>query len=326
MTRTGTTRHGSLQFYPRVRAKEFLPSVHWRSILRKEIGLLGFIGYKVGMMSAYVKDNSAHSMTKGKRIVVPVTILECPKVKVLSVRFYRDKKILGEVMNKNLDKELSHVIKLPKNVGASLSKDEGHKKFDDFKDGEFDDIHVVIYSEVKKTGVKKAPDIVEVGVSGSLNEKLDFAKNIFSKEISIKDFIKEGVVDMRGVTKGKGLQGTIKRFGLGLKAHKSEKGRRTLGSGGPWHPSRVDYTQPRAGQMGFFTRIVYNNKIVSIGSISEKDINPVCGFNGFGKLKTDYLIVQGSVQGAPRRQLLITMPLRPSKKQTKKNYEFIELR
>ena len=313
-----STRHGSLQFYPRVRAKEFLPSVHWRSIpSKKEVGLLGFIGYKVGMMSAYVKDNSPQSLTKGKRIIVPVTILECPKVKVLSVRFYNNTKIIGEVMNKNLDKELSRVIKLPKNVT---------KKFEDFKEGDYDDIRVVIYSEVKKTGVKKAPDIVGVGVSGNLNEKLEFAKNIFSREISIKDFIKEDVVDMRGVTKGKGLQGTIKRFGLTLKAHKSEKGRRTLGSGGPWHPARVDYTQPRAGQMGFFTRVVYNNKIVLIGSINEKDINPACGFNGFGKIKTDYLIVQGSIQGAPKRQLLITMPLRPSKKQTKKTYDFIELR
>ena len=220
-------------------------------------------------------------------------------------------------MNKNLDKELKRVIKLPKEVRSKL---------EDFKEGDYEDIRLVVYSEVKKTGVKKAPDISEIGLSGNLNEKLEFAKNNFNREISIKDFIKEGVVDMRGVTKGKGFQGTIKRFGLGLKAHKSEKGRRTLGSGGPWHPSRVDYTQPRAGQMGFFTRIVYNNKIINIGSISEKDINPDCGFNGFGKIKTDYLIVQGSVQGAPKRQLLITMPLRASKKQTKKTYDFLELR
>ena len=327
MTKHGTTRHGSLQFYPRVRAKEFLPSVNWSSILsKKETGILGFIGYKVGMMSAFVKDNSPGSMTKGKRVIVPVTLLECPTIKILSIRFYKDKKSLGEVMNNVLDKELKRKIKLPKN-NASPSHDGGHKKkVEDFKEGSYDDIKVIIYSEVKKTGVKKAPDIVEVGISGELNQKLEFAKAHFNKEISIKDFIKEGIVDIRGVTKGKGLQGTVKRFGLTLKAHKSEKGVRTLGSGGAWHPSRVDYTQPRAGQMGFFTRVVYNNKIVHIGSISEKDINPVQGFNGFGKIKSDYIIVQGSVQGPSRRQLLITMPLRPSKKQFKKNYEFIELR
>jgi len=317
VTKHGTTRHGSLQFYPRVRAKRFIPSVHWNSISLKETGLMGFIGYKVGMMSAFVKDNTAHSLTKGKRIIIPVTILECPKVKILSVRFYKDKKVIGEVINKNLDKELSRVIKLPKNT---------KKKVEDFKEGDYDDIRVVIYSEVKKTGIKKAPDIAEVGVSGDLNQKLEFAKNNFSKEISIKNFIKEGVIDIRGVTTGKGLQGTVKRFGLTLKSHKSEKGRRTLGSGGPWHPSRVDFTQPRAGQMGFFTRVVYNNKIILNESISEKDINPVQGFKHFGKIKTDYIVVQGSVQGPSKRQLLITMPLRPSKKQTKKTYEFLELR
>lgn len=318
MTRTGTTRHGSLQFYPRVRSKEFLPSVNWSSIIsKKEAGILGFVGYKAGMMSAYVKDNTANSLTKGKKIIIPVTILECPAVKILSIRFYKDKKILGEVMNKTLDKELKRKIKLPKEV---------HKKLEDFKEGSYDNISLVIYTEVKKTGVKKAPDIVEIGISGEVNQKLEFAKAHFNKDISIKDFKKEGVVDIRGVTKGKGLQGTVKRFGLTLKGHKSEKGQRTLGSGGPWHPSRVDFTQPRSGQMGFFTRVVYNNKVLYIGSINEKDINPAQGFRGFGKIRSDYMILQGSVQGAAKRQLLITMPLRPSKKQVKKNYEFLELR
>ncbi len=318
MTKHGTTRHGSLQFYPRVRAKEFLPSVNWNSILlKKEPGLLGFVGYKVGMMSAYVKDNTANSLTKGKRIIVPVTILECPTIKILSIRFYKNKKITGEVMNKVSDKELKRMIKLPKNI---------HKKIEDFREGEYDDIRLVVYSEVKKTGIKKTPDIVEIGVAGELSQKLEFAKNNFFKEISVKDFIKEGIVDVRGVTKGKGLQGTVKRFGLTLKGHKSEKGQRTLGSGGPWHPSRVDFTQPRAGQMGFFTRVVYNNKIIFIGSSNEKDINPSSGFNRFGKIKSDYILLQGSVQGPQKRQLLITMPLRPTKDQTKKNYEFLELR
>ena len=78
--------------------------------------------------------------------------------------------------------------------------------------------------------------------------------------------------------------------------------------------------------MGFFSRVVYNNKIIDIADIKEKDINPKGGFKKFGKIKTDYLIVQGSIQGAIKRPLLITVPLRASKKQTKKNYELIEVR
>jgi len=311
----GKTRHGSLQFWPRSRSRRFLPDVSWNAISSKEHGLMGFIGYKVGMRSAFVKDNTPNSLTKGKRIIIPVTIIECPTMKILSIRFYKDKKVIGEVLNHNLDKELKRKIKTPK---KTLSKIE------DFKD--YDDIRVIVYSQVKKTGVKKTPDVKEIGLCGSLGDKLKFVSDNLNKEISIKEVFKDGIVDIRGVTKGKGLQGTVKRFGLTLKSHKSEKGQRTLGSGGPWHPSRVDYHQPRAGQMGFFTRVVYNSKIVTIANIKDKDINPKEGFQNFGRINTDYIVLQGSVQGPQKRQVLITHALRPMKKIVKRNYEFVELR
>ena len=320
-------RKGSLQFYPRVRAKKILPRVSWDFLSKEGVGLLGFIGYKVGMKSAYVRDNTSNSLTKGQRIIIPVTIIECPSIKILSVRFYKNKKVIGEVLNSNIDKELKRKIKLPKEI---------KKKIEDFqplleKDGDknkigFDDIRVIVYSQVKKTGIKKRPDITELGLSGSLNEKLEVIKKNLTKEISITDVFGDGVVDIRGVTTGKGTQGPMKRFGLALRNHKSEKGRRGPGSGGPWHPARVEYTQPMAGQMGYFTRIVYNNKIIEMKNITEKNINPKNGFKNFGKIKTEYLIVFGSIQGPSKRQVLITSPLRASKDQTKKNYELMELR
>jgi len=309
-------RHGSLQFYPRVRAKKILPRVNWDSIKKKGTGLLGFICYKVGMGSALVKDNTPHSLTKGKKIIVPVTILECPTMKIYSIRFYKNKKLVGEILNKNVDKELKRILKIPK---------KETKKLEDFKEN-YDDIRVIVYSQVKKTGIKKTPDIKEIGLSGSLEEKINFIKNNLDKEISIKSVFSEDLVDVRGVTKGKGFQGTIKRFGTTLRHHKSEKGQRVLGSGGPWNPPRVDFTQPRAGQMGFFTRVNYNNKIVLIDNIKNRDINPGEGFSHFGKIKTDYVLISGSVQGPQKRALLITYPIRPTKDQIKKNYEFLELR
>ena len=45
-----------------------------------------------------------------------------------------------------------------------------------------------------------------------------------------------------------------------------------------------------------------------------------------GDVKTDYVIVAGSIQGPAKRQLLITAPLRETKKQKKKNYVLEELR
>ena len=200
------------------------------------------------------------------------------------------------------------------------------KKFEDIKEGSYDDIKVLVYSQVKKTNIKKTPDMHEIGLSGELHQKLDLAKNIFSKDISFKDFVKEGIVDVRGLTKGKGLNGPTKRYGLDLRSHKAEKGQRFHGSGGPWHPSRVEYTQPMAGQLGFFTRVNYNNKIIFSGNINETNINQKGGFMHFGDIKNDYIILQGSISGPQKRALLITAPLRPNKKHVKKNFEFLELR
>ncbi len=224
MSAPKSPRKGSLQFWPRKRASKFLPSVNWNAINSGK-NLKGFICYKAGMASAYVKDDSPNSMTKGKKIIIPVTILECPPMKIFSVRFYKNGKVSNEILAENIDKELKKKIKFPKTKGKGI---------DEIK--EYEDIRIICYSQVKKTGIKKAPDILELGVSGNLDEKLNFVKNHLSKEISIKDVFKEGIVDVRGVTIGKGLQGTIKRFGITLKGHKSEKGQRTLGSGGPWHP------------------------------------------------------------------------------------------
>jgi large subunit ribosomal protein L3 len=314
-------RHGSLQFWPRSRASRVLPSASFKTLTRNDIGLLGFIGYKVGMMSAYVRDNGASSLTKGKRITVPVTIIEFPTVKIFSTRFYKNNKVVGEVLNSNIDKEVKRKVKLPKQAKGDV---EGFKE-------DYDDVRVILYSQVKKTGIKKRPDMIEVSLSGSKEEKINFIKENVAKEMSVKDFmndefLKTGLIDIRGVTVGKGLQGPTKRFGLKLRSHKSEKGVRGPGSGGPWHPARVDYTQPMAGQMGYFTRVITNGKVIAIASIDEKNINPDKGFKKYGNIKNDYVLIHGSVTGPSKRPLFFTMPARGSKNQAKKNYEFIELR
>lgn len=304
-------RKGSLQFWPRKRAAKFLPRVNWSSI-ETDKKLKGFICYKAGMMSAAVKDASPDSMTKDKQITIPVTILECPPMKILSVRFYKDGKVAKEVLAEGLDKELKKKIKLPKSV----------KKLEDVK-VDYDDVKVICYSVVKKTGLKKKPDLVEIGLNGSVEEKINFVKENAGKEIFVGDvFENNQLVDFRGLTKGKGLVGPVKRFGITLKSHKSEKGQRRPGSLGPWHPARVTFRVPMAGQLGMFTRCVYNSKIIDLGKSEGKFKN----IKNYGDVKTDYIIVKGSVQGPSKRQLVATCPLRETKKTKKQNFELVELR
>ncbi len=303
-----------MQFWPRKRARKILHSVNWKPIKHgdKE-GILGFIGYKVGMATAVVKDNTDKSMTKGKKLFIPATILEVPHMKIFSVRFYKYGKVMKEVVVSN-DKELKRKLKVPKELKVG--------ELDKIKD--YDDLRVIVYSVVKQTSVKKTPDLIELAVVSG--DKLGFVKGLVGKEISLKDLLKWNLVDVRGLTTGKGLVGPVKRFGIGLKQHKSEKGVRRPGSLGPWHPARVTFRTPMAGQLGMFSRVHYNLNVLHSGSASENKINKKEGFKDYGNVKTNYVVLRGSVQGPTKRQILVTPAMRPTKKQSKKNFEFLELK
>ena len=306
-------RRGSLQFWPRKRASKVLPSVNWKHI--KGEGILGFITYKVGMATAIVKDNTENSMTKGLKIAIPVTILEAPNMKIFSVRFYKNSKVVRDVIV-SIDKELKRKLKLPKQpnkLDAEIPKD-------------YDDIRFIAYSLPKTTSIKKTPDLIELNIAGDNKEaKLEAIKSFIGKEITLNDFLKEDLLDVRGITKGKGTQGPVKRFGIALKSHKAEKGRRKPGAIGPWHPAHVTFRTPMAGQLGLFSRTHYNFKVINSGKISEKDINPKSGFKKYGKIRTNYIIIKGSVQGPSKRQILLTPAMRPTKLKQKRTYDFLSL-
>ena len=74
---------------------------------------MGFLGYKVGMARAEYHDADTNRKNK-EAIITPVTIIECPPVKPLALRFYKKTidglKCIGEIQNKNLDKELERKI------------------------------------------------------------------------------------------------------------------------------------------------------------------------------------------------------------------------
>ena len=315
-----TIRSGSLQFWPRKRASRILPSVNWKMVLKavkNKKGLLGFIGYKVAMTSVSAKDVTEDSMTKSKRVVIPATIIECPVLKIYSVRFYKRGVVVKDTVVSN-DKLLKKKVKVPKQL----------KKIED-AEIDYDDIRVIVYSDAKSAGInKKKPDMIELALGGSKEEKLNFAKEKIGKDISVSEvFSKDDkLVDVRGVTRGFGTQGPVKRFGISLKSHKSEKGRRRPGSLAPWHPARVTFRAPQTGQTGYHSRIVYNNSILQVGKISEKDINKKGGFHKYGNIKTDYLILSGSIPGPRKRQVVVTPAIRPTRKKAKFNFEVVELR
>jgi len=307
MPKTKSPRRGSLQYSPRKRAKKESARVRsWANI--QEAKLLGFAGYKVGMTHVFYTNNRAHSTTKGMEISCPVTVIECPPLKTISIKFYKKTtyglRLCDEILANKLDKELARKIKIPKKV---------KKKIEDIKD--YDDIRLVVQTQPKLTSIgKKKPELFEIAIGGTKDAKLKYGQEKLGKDIHVHEIISEGQeIDIHGVTTGKGFQGPIKRFGIGLKSHKSEKSRRGPGSLGPWcGQGHVMWRIAHAGRMGYHLRTEYNKLILKISDKNE-EINPAGGFVRYGLVKNPYILVKGSTIGPVKRLIRFNFPIRPSK-------------
>ncbi len=301
-------RKGSLQYWPRVRAKRLYTRIsHYPKL--EEAKLNGFAGYKAGMTHLFVADNRPHSKSKGQSIMIPATILECPPLKVASVRFYSKGHVSKEVFASN-DKNLGRKLRLPKkDAQAALAEVEKNLS-------SFSDIRVNVYTQPHKTKIgKKRPEYFEMALGGKTpEEKFNYAKSIVGKEISLKDVFTEGQqVDVFSVTKGKGIQGPVKRFGVSLRRHKSEKGVRGPANVGAWAGNR-SWTVAHAGRMGVHNRNDKNKVILKIDS-DVKQVNVAGGIINYGNIASDYIILKGSVPGANKRLVRFMSAQRADDKQ-----------
>lgn len=302
-------RHGSLQFWPRKTAKR--PYARIKSWVKsKNVSLLGFPGYKAGMTHVVLKDTRSSSQTKNESIVWPATIIECPSIKVFSIRFYKKSaygfKVVAEIFNPKVDKELNRKLILNKKQKFEDKLKEISSKLSDFND-----LRINVYTQPKKTSIgKKKPEVFELGIGGnSLKEKFDYVMNIFDKEIRVSDVLKAGnKIDVHAVTKGKGFQGAVKRFGVQLLSHKAEKKRRT-NVFGPGVPAKVHWGMIMPGRMGFNLRTEYNKDVLYLSDKPEQ-VNPKGGFLHYGFVKNDFVLVKGSVPGHVKRLITMTEPIR----------------
>ena len=289
-------RRGSLQFWPRVRAKRIYPKI---SFWTKD-SLSGFAAYKVGMVQ-YSATETRKNVNQGKEIVKGATVLEVPPIYPISLVFYKNSKKSGEYLNikdspKDFKKDLKRKIKFKLEEYGKIP--EG-----------FDEIRLKVGTFPRKAKLKKTPEIFELGCGLELEK----AKELLGKELKIEDYFSAGeVIDVTTVTKGKGTQGVIKRFGVKLRDHRSKKGRRRVGSIGGVIPRKVDWRVPMAGQMGFGQRTEYNKLILKISDNLE-EINPKQGFKEYGLVRTKYILLEGSVPGARKRLVILRKPKKQKK-------------
>lgn len=297
-------KRGSLSYLPRGRANRWIGRIRYWPGTGGQPRLLGFLGYKAGMTHVITVDNKKGSFNFGKEISLPVTIIETPPMVVCSLRAYERTpdglNCLTEVWTDKSPRDLERLVNIPEKIDSEKSMTELVNSVQKIAE-----LRLLMATQPRHSATgKKTPELVEVKISGgTTKEQLDYGKELLGKEVGTSQVFKEGeYVDVAGVTKGKGIQGPVKRWGIRRKFHKSRKTVRQVGSIGPWNPSYVVYSVPRAGQMGFHQRTEYNKQIVRIGT-DGLEVTPKGGFTKYGRINGNYVVIAGSVPGPPKRAI-----------------------
>merc|ERR1711948_98157 len=193
-------------------------------------------------------------------------------------------------------------------------------------------IRVLAHSDIEKLPLsQKKAHLMEIQINGGdAAAKVDFGVGLFEQSIAIsKVFSKDEMIDVIGVTKGKGFEGVTTRWGTSRLPRKTHKGLRKVACIGAWHPSRVKYSVPRAGQNGYHHRTQINKKIYKIAApqftaegtivadrhastefdLTKKEITPMGGFPHYGVVKNDWVMVRGTVVGPVKRVITLRKTL-----------------
>jgi large subunit ribosomal protein L3 len=263
------------------------------------------------MTHVIIVDDTPNSPTEGLEISVPVTAVETPLMKIAALRAYQKtsygKRIELETWASDISGNLAKLRPLPKKRALDAGSLDGA-----------DEIRVLAYtSPAAVSGIpKKVPELMEMPVGGDdVNTAYTYAHGMLGKEIEAVNVFKEGMlIDVAAVTKGKGVQGPVKRWGVTIqdrKAFRGGKGRH-IGNLGPWNPARVRWTVPQLGQMGYQQRTEYNKRILKMGS-DGTTVTPAGGFIGYGVVKGAYVLLHGSIPGPSKRLIRMRHASRPKK-------------
>ncbi|MDE1764667.1 MAG: 50S ribosomal protein L3 [Thaumarchaeota archaeon] len=306
-------RRGSLAYLPRSRAKSMEARIRtWPDLKADEPKLQGHAGFKAACMRIASIDDREKTPNFGKQLVSLGTVVVTPPMTIIGIRGYSKDRYgldsIYDVYAKDLPKELSRLFKT-KHDEKSVEKAEKTL-------GRTEELYAVACVLPGRAGLEqKKPFVFEIAVKGGDTQKqFAFLKELLGKEVKIDQVFQKGAeVDVAAITKGKGFEGPIARWGVKKKQHKSRKSVRALGTLGPISPATIMYTVPRAGQRGFHQRTQYNNRIMIMGTSESEEykINRSGGFKHFGIVKGDYIILRGSIPGTYSRMVKLRAPTRP---------------
>merc|ERR1711908_223360 len=329
-------RHGSLGFLPRKRASRIRGKVKSfpKDDQSKEPHLTAFLAYKAGMTHILRDVDKPGSKAHKKEVVEAVTVIETPPMIVVGIVGYvitaHGLRALTTVWAEHLNDEVKR--RFYKNWYKSKKKafTKYVKKYADGQkdiDAEIEKIkqycqvvRVLAHTQIRKVKVgQKKAHLMEIQVNGGdVAAKVAFSQGLFEKQVPADAiFAQNEMIDVIGVSKGKGYEGVTTRWGCSRLPRKTHRGLRKVACIGAWHPAKVQYSVARAGQNGYHHRTemykmgkggIENNATTEF-DLTEKNINPVGGFPHYGLVREDYMLLKGNIIGPKKRVITLRKSL-----------------
>jgi large subunit ribosomal protein L3e len=282
-----------------------------------------------------------------KDIVHACTVLECPPMKIVGLVGYietpRGLRALSTVWAQKLDNDVKrrfyknwmNAKKKAFSKYADKYKHDPKHKESIARDVERIKKYCTVVRVLAATQIRlikqrqHKAQIMEIQVNGgTIAQKVDWAQKKFEQEVSVGEvFETDECVDTISVTKGKGNQGVIQRFGAKKLRRKTHRGLRKIACIGAWHPAAVKWTVARTGQQGYHSRTEINKKIYRLGAGAvrgvtnnattaadaiEKNITPLGGFPFYGEVNQDYLLMRGQIMGTKKRAIVLRKSIFPT--------------
>ena len=319
MPQPSRPRKGSLGFGPRKRSTSETPRFNSWPSDDGQPGVQGFAGYKAGMTHVVLVNDEPNSPREGMEETVPVTVVETPPMRAVALRAYEDtpygQRPLTEVWTDEFHEDLDRTLNLPEEHDPDAAEDQVR---DALEAGNLGDVRLITHTvpDAVPSVPKKKPDVMETRVGGgSVEDRLSHALDLVDDggEHSMNDVFRAGeYTDIAGVTKGKGTQGPVKRWGVQKRKgkHARQGWRRRIGNLGPWNPSRVRSTVPQQGQTGYHQRTELNKRLIDIGEGDDASVDG--GFVNYGEVDGPYTLVKGSVPGPDKRLVRFRPAVRPN--------------
>ena len=310
MVKNSRPRAGSLAYLPRCRASKLVPRVKYWPPYEGDPKPLGFLGYKAGHLTAYYIDTAPNSPTQGQEVAKVATAIAAPPMIAAGIAVYAEEngalRELTEVWSGNVPDLIGRKI-----AAWRPNEERGLRELESLRD-QVAEIRFLAVAMPKLAGLsKKKPDVLEIKIGGDVDKALEYAVSKLGKEIEVGEVFKPGdFIDVIAVTKGRGFQGVVKRWGVKILPRKKRKGRRVVGAIGGRIPRYVPYTVPRPGQLGYHRRTEFNKRVLSIEEDGTK-LTPKGGFPHFGIIKTKCVLVEGTIPGTPKRPIVMRIPARP---------------